>query len=76
MTTKQRNDAFAQKLLSLAKEQRELSAHGIFPDWLGPLNAAIARNALPFVLVVSLVISVVLFIAFFPVFFALGSTLI
>lgn len=71
-----KTDAFAEKLLQLAREQRELSEHGIFPDWLGPLNAAIARNAFPFVLVISFVISLVLFVVFFQVFFELGRKFI
>ncbi|HZZ98958.1 MAG TPA: hypothetical protein VFG51_03425 [Candidatus Saccharimonadia bacterium] len=62
---------FVEKLQQLAGEQRDLMEHSFFPDWLAPLNRAIAINAFPVVLFISLVVATVLFVVFFHFFFGI-----
>jgi hypothetical protein len=67
------NAEFVERLQKLAGEQHKLMEHSIFPDWFGPVNTAIATNALPFVLAFSFVIAMLLFVIFFHFFFGLEA---
>lgn len=72
----QSNNAFVEKLQALAGEQHVLMEQSIFPEWFGGLNTAIANNALPVVLWLSLMIALLVFVVFFKFFFILEGRLI